>query len=439
MWYRVRWWLSGIVAHAVTFLLFTGFEVVGASVEHRGPRLIVANHLSGLLDAVVVTRTVGGLPNILARSTLFTNVFAKAALRSLGVIPLYRRSDDADTAKNESSFRDVTKALVKGRTVLIFPEGHQTDQQALQEIRTGAARMALEAIEAGASNLAIVPIGITYEDKISARSRVLVTVGQKITVDEIERLARGGELTDANHQLVNDLTGVVEERLTAISPGFGSLVRERMMMLAASIHLHTSLQKPFTEPAMSELRGVAQRLADTVGPDDAVALDATGRYQFALTASGLHDEQVQPRPTVSQVAHVVFKKGLIVLVMAPLALLGLVWNLAAIVLVILVGALVRSPASKGTVRAATAVVVFPLSWTVMYLVIRPPSVWLALFLIIVGLVFLILGFGQLLDLFDAVADWWAVHNSAALLPDLKELRADSEAELAALLGEPPDG
>ena len=167
MWYRVRWWLSGIVAHAVTFLLFTGFEVVGASVDHRGPRLIVANHLSGLLDAVVVTRTVGGLPNILARSTLFTNVFAKAALRSLGVIPLYRRSDHADTAKNESSFRDVTKALVKGRTVLIFPEGHQTDQQALQEIRTGAARMALEAIDAGASNLAIIPIGITYEDKMA--------------------------------------------------------------------------------------------------------------------------------------------------------------------------------------------------------------------------------------------------------------------------------
>jgi 1-acyl-sn-glycerol-3-phosphate acyltransferase len=439
MWYRVRWWLSGIVAHAVTFLLFTGFEVVGASVDHRGPRLIVANHLSGLLDAVVVTRTVGGLPNILARSTLFTNVFAKAALRSLGVIPLYRRSDHADTAKNESSFRDVTKALVKGRTVLIFPEGHQTDRQALQEIRTGAARMALEAIDAGASNLAIIPIGIAYEDKISARSRVLVVVGDKITADEIERLAHAGGLTDADHQLVRSLTGVVEERLTAVSPGFGSLVRERMMMLAASIHLHTSLQKPFTEPAMSELRGVAQRLADTVGSDDAVALDATGRYLFALTASGLHDEQVQPRPTVSQVAHVVFKKGLIVLVMAPLALLGLVWNLAAIVLVVLVGALVRSPASKGTVRAATAVVVFPLSWTLMYIVVRPPNVWLALFLIIVGLVFLVLGFAQLLDLFDAVADWWAVHNSAALLSDLRELRARSEAELVSLLSGSPDG
>ncbi|MFV9673414.1 MAG: 1-acyl-sn-glycerol-3-phosphate acyltransferase, partial [Acidimicrobiia bacterium] len=250
MFYRIRWWLAGAFARIYTLVLFKGVEVDG-SADHDGPRLIVANHFGGLVDAIVVVQALGGLPHIVAKSTLFKRLPLKLGLRALGVVPVYRQSDHSDTAKNASSFDEVSKVLAKGRTVLIFPEGTVTDTQQLQKVRTGAARMALSAIESGVQNLAIIPVGITYEDKVSSRSRVLVEVGERITEAEIIDLADGKEPEEANRALVAQVTGLVAERLGAVSPDYGSLVRERTMMLAASIHLRTGMSKAFSEPTMA--------------------------------------------------------------------------------------------------------------------------------------------------------------------------------------------
>jgi glycerol-3-phosphate O-acyltransferase/dihydroxyacetone phosphate acyltransferase len=432
--YRIRWWLAGAFARIYTLVLFKGVEVDG-SADHDGPRLIVANHFGGLVDAIVVVRALGGLPHIVAKSTLFKRLPLRLGLRALGVVPVYRRADHSDTAKNTSSFHEVAKVLAKGQTVLIFPEGTVTDTQELQKVRTGAARMALSAIESGVENLAIIPVGITYEDKVSSRSRVLVEVGERINEDEILALAGGKEPTESNRVLVDQVTALVADRLGAVSPDFGSLVRERTMMLAASIHLRTGMSKAFSEPTMAELRTVAQELANSRHEGDENRLAATGRYQLALTASGLEDDQIQPLPKTKDLARVALVKGIIVMLMAPFALLGLTANFIAILLVMAVGALVKEPVSKGTARVITGIVVFPLSWIILVLLGDPTVVWFAFLLVFVGLVFLVLGITQVVDLFEALSGWWAVRNHLALLPDLSMLRAKADAELSTILGE----
>jgi len=432
MMYRMRWWLAGAIARVYTRFLFKSFEVTGA-VEHDGPTLIVANHLSGLLDAVVIMRLLGGIPHILAKSTLFEPDPVGMVFRALGIIPVYRRSDDVDIENNEATFSEVTKVLVRGRTVLLFPEGRVTDNQELQTIRTGAARMALDAMDAGAEGLTIVPVGITYESKIASRPRVLVEVGDSITAAEIQGPAGDGSVDESNHALVDEVTEIVADRLGAVSPEYGSFVRERMMMFAASIQLRTSMTSPFAEPKMSELRAVAQRLAHVVDADDTSRLVATGRYQLAVTACGLEDNQIQPRPRSRDAGRIVTRKGIVVLLMAPIALFGLVANLAAILLVIAAGAMVTKPMTKGTARAITGVVAFPVSWAVLIAVSNPPQPLLALVFIIVGLVVLIIGFNQLIDLTAAALDWWSIHNSRSLLPELTALRSDAETELGLIL------
>ncbi len=432
--YRIRWWLAGAFARIYTLVLFKGVEVDG-SARHDGPRLIVANHFGGLVDAIVVVRALGGLPYIVAKSTLFKRLPMRLGLRALGVVPVYRQMDHSDTAKNTSSFHEVAKVLSKGRTVLIFPEGTVTDTQELQKVRTGAARMALSAIEAGVQNLAIIPVGITYEDKVSSRSRVLVEVGDRITEDEIVELAGRQEPRESDRVLVDQVTSLIAERLGAVSPDFGSLVRERTMMLAASIHLRTGMSKAFSEPTMAELRTVAQELASSIDVRDENRLAATGRYQLALTASGLGDDQIQPMPKTTDLARVALVKGIIVVAMAPFALLGLTANFVAILLVMAVGALVKEPVSKGTARVITGMVVFPLSWIVLLILSDPNTVWIALLFVIVGLVFLVLGITQVVDLFEALSGWWAVRNHLALLPDLTKLRIEADTELSDILGE----
>lgn len=429
--YRVRWWFGGLVARLWTIVMFDGVEVTGRR-PHDGPRLIVANHFGGLVDAIVVVRALGGMPHIVAKSTLFKTVPLRWILRILGVVPVYRQADHSDMTKNTSSFDEVAKALRKGRSVLIFPEGTVTDTQQLQRVRTGAARMAARAIETGTENLAIVPVGITYEDKVSTRSRVLVEVGEPIMHDEIIDLAGGTEIGEGNRQLVADLTDVTRTRLAAVSPDYGSLIRERTMMLAASIRVRSSMTKAYDEPSMSELRSVAQHLGTATRGGDDTQLAETGAYQLALSASGLEDHHVQPPPKARDLAAVATRKALIVLVLSPFALAGLVVNLIAIALIVLVGAFVKEPVSKGTARVVTGIVVFPLLWITLA-AFDDSWRWLAPFLAFVGLIFLVLLVTQVIDLFEAFTSWWLVRNHLALVPDLQERRAEADAELSRLL------
>jgi hypothetical protein len=266
---------------------------------------------------------------------------------------------------------------------------------------------------------------------------VLVEVGDHITQSEIERLAGTEDVAEDNHRLVRELTEEIRVRLTAVAPEYGSLVRERSMMQAASVHLRTSMTKAFDEPSMGDLRDVAQRLAMSPEGRDSSTFTQTGRYQLALAGCGLEDHQVQPTPRARDLARLALRKVLILLVLAPFALLGLVWNLIAILAVIGVGVLVKEPVSKGTARVVTGLVMFPAMWIIQIALTGAEPWILALLLQFAGLIFVVILVSQVIDLFEALTDWWAVRNHIGLFPTLLSVRSRAEAELAAIVdGEP---
>src|ERR1051325_11088448 len=162
-------------------------------IPRQRPLLLVVNHPNALVDALLVGWVVPRRVLITAKSTLFTNPFAALFLRWFGVLPLRRASDEVrradgqplDAARNLDTFRAVHDALAGGGTVLIFPEGRTPEEPALAPLKTGAARMALHARDAGdVLGLAVVPIGLVFERKEAPRSRVLVQIGEPILVDQ---------------------------------------------------------------------------------------------------------------------------------------------------------------------------------------------------------------------------------------------------------------
>jgi len=425
--------LARLVAGFVTRGLFRGFEMTGVA-SHDGPRLIVANHFNGFVDAVVLVRALGGLPHFIAKSTLFERLPMRLLLGFLGVIPVYRRVDQADVSENRSSFNEVHAALAKGQTVLIFPEGTVTDSQQLQTIRTGAARITLGAMADGVRNIVVVPMGVTYEDKVATRSRVLVEVGAPINADEdLTALAEGDEVDPANHALVRATTDLIRQRLTVVSPDYGSFLRERVMMSAAEIHVRTNDDQAFSLPPLSEIRAVSQRLANL--PDDRSdqVLDGVGRYDLALSATGLRDDQINPTPQLPDLARVVARKGVIVLLLLPFALVGLLANLVPTLVVYLVGAAIREPVTKGTARVLTALVVFPLAWIIQLLLVHPDYMWLALVMMVLGAVLLLVLFRQALELIEAAITYSSVRSRRYLLDDLGHLRQQADADMTRAL------
>jgi glycerol-3-phosphate O-acyltransferase/dihydroxyacetone phosphate acyltransferase len=150
---------------------------------------VVANHPNALVDAMLVGTTVSRRVLITARATLFEKRILAGLLRRIGVVPLLRVQDapaviGAPTllVRNDTSLDRVTDALRLGEVVLIFPEGISHDRSSLAPLKSGAARIALQAFAKGAQNLCILPIGLVYEEKERPGSRILIKVGRPIDV-----------------------------------------------------------------------------------------------------------------------------------------------------------------------------------------------------------------------------------------------------------------
>jgi 1-acyl-sn-glycerol-3-phosphate acyltransferase len=202
-------------------------------IPREGPLLIVVNHPNALVDALLVIRHVPRRVLLTAKGTLFANPIARVLLGWMGVVPLHRASDAeragmrADPARNRGSFRAVVTALQRGDAVMIFPEGKSHDEPTLAPLKSGAARMALEAsTQPAAPGLTILPIGLSFERKDEPRTRVLVRVGAPLEMAPWIRPERGA--ADA-------LTSEIDSRLRAVTLNYESTDDAARVLRVASV------------------------------------------------------------------------------------------------------------------------------------------------------------------------------------------------------------
>jgi 1-acyl-sn-glycerol-3-phosphate acyltransferase len=204
-------------------------------IPRRGPILFVVNHPNALVDAMLVGWVVPRRVLLTAKATLFRNPIGATLLRWVGVVPLRRASDEKtprgplDPSRNEDTFVAVRRALKAGDAVLIFPEGKSHDEPAMAPLRTGAARMALDAWNSGAApTLAIVPVGLTFERKDTPRTRVLVQVGEPLRLERWCATEHG--------RPVEELTAEIDARLRAVTLNYASAEEAaRTVRLASTI------------------------------------------------------------------------------------------------------------------------------------------------------------------------------------------------------------
>ncbi len=225
---------------------YRDIEVVGAERIPSGvPLLLAVNHPNNVVDALVVLRVVPRRVRITAKATLWANPILRVAFRWYGVIPLRRVKDEpaavtarSNPARNLDAFRAVLDTLEAKHAVLIFPEGISHSQSQLAPLRSGLARLALQARdERNIRGLTILPIGLVFEKKWAPRTRILAHVGEPIILDGWRTSRRrnlpdapgnsgapksesGEESKDRNADAVAALTAEVDERLRATTVNF---------------------------------------------------------------------------------------------------------------------------------------------------------------------------------------------------------------------------
>jgi len=205
----VRALLRGAIA-----VFFREVHVEGREhIPETGPVLFAGNHPNSLIDPVLVIATSGRVVSFAAKDMLFRAPLGWI-LRAVGAVPIARKMDHGDGPRdNRDALNALCRVLGKGGAMGIFPEGLSHDAPQLQELKTGAARIALQtAADHPDRPVAIVPVGLTYIRRKRFRSRALVQYGTPILVD-----AEAGERALGDMRIeAREVTARVEESLRSL-------------------------------------------------------------------------------------------------------------------------------------------------------------------------------------------------------------------------------
>jgi 1-acyl-sn-glycerol-3-phosphate acyltransferase len=268
--YGLLRWITGIALH----WFYSDIRIVGAEkIPASSPLLIAVNHQNALVDSLIVGWLVPRRITMTAKATLADNPFIAILFRILHVVPLRRVSDEIrkqnglsiDRSRNARAFEEIFDLLEANGALLIFPEGKSHNEAGLEPLKTGLARVALQARdERGITSLRILPLGLVFEDKGTPGTGVGVHVGTAIEMDSW----RGSDHTMLTREIADRLRAVSEdaglprkdfnqteesantmrEQAIAIAAWWGRLTHELPVRMARKLAVKRSTDAD--EPAM---------------------------------------------------------------------------------------------------------------------------------------------------------------------------------------------
>ena len=267
--YELLRWITGIALH----WFYNDIRMTGAErIPVNGPLLIAVNHQNALVDSLVVAWLVPRRVSMTAKATLVDNPFIAFLFRMLHVVPLSRVSDEVrkqngpvNRSRNAQAFAEIFKLLDRDGTLLIFPEGKSHNEAGLEPLKTGLARVALQARdERGITGLRILPLGLVFEDKGTPGTAVGAQVGAVIEMDSwqgtdhtiltqeiadrLRAVSEGAELPRKESVQPRESSDSLRERIIALAAWWGRLTHELPVRMARSMAVKRSTDAD--QPAM---------------------------------------------------------------------------------------------------------------------------------------------------------------------------------------------
>jgi glycerol-3-phosphate O-acyltransferase/dihydroxyacetone phosphate acyltransferase len=343
----------------------------------QGPVLLCINHPNNLIDSLLVGTVVSRTVHYLATAALFRQPAVAWLLRHCGAIPVYRRQDDPDKMdRNVETFAACLAALGEGRVVAIYPEGTTHAEARVQRIKTGAARIALayeaerQARGGAGRELAVIPVGLTFQARKSFRGRVLVAFGPPIPVTPHLAAYRedAGKAVDA---LTTRIQWAMESQVVhAARIDTAELVQAIQELYGDDLVRQLEAERGLGRREIDPLR-LARAIADAVTHFRSREPERVERiwqriqgYRALLAGYRVRDQAVQARLAPPRMARRLRASGLAVVGLPLFAYGAVVNSLPYFGPRWLSRRLARKETDYATVRLLASIVAFPLCWSV---------------------------------------------------------------------------
>jgi len=312
---------------------------------------MVANHHSGLVAPAVLIATLPRVPRFLAKAVLWNVKYLplRPLLNGAKAIPVHRVKDGG--GDNDSMFSATHDSLEAGEAIALFGEGVSHDMPGLLDLKTGAARIAL-----GVDGpVAIVPVGLMYDDRARYRSHVNVYVGEVIEVV-------GSSGGDHDRDAVVALTSTITDGLEAVAPSWDTWRQYDDARIAARLTVAARPDLAYGQ--------VLTTLNNAIDGDDAEAAkmcDAVERFEDEVDRIGIELDVVvdEPREDLENIN----RRSLIESVLWwPIVVIGRLLNIVPFLTV-------RNAAKRqklnfrATFKILLGVFVYPIWWLALGLVI----------------------------------------------------------------------
>lgn len=351
------------LARTVLRLFYREVELVGLhNLPPTGPVIVVANHTNSLVDGAMVTGFLPRIPRLVAASTVWRYTPLIPLIKMAGVIPIYRKAEVAGAAqRNRSTFEATSRHLIDNGVIAVFPEGESHNEPRVKPLKSGTARMAIRAqSECRATQVRIVPVGLSYDAKGRFRSRALMELGEPISVPAEPPEAGRGAATRA-------LTNAIQQGLIDVTQNYENRDLARLIGRAAEM-FEAPQPNVSSQPALAATserrRDFIQRYAwlrKAHPAQTAAAWETFSAYDAELRANGLRDAHIGMQASAADWRRHILR-GLAALgLRLPVALVGMALNFLPF-LIVQVLALRRDPDLRATWQVFPSVILAPVFW-----------------------------------------------------------------------------
>lgn len=399
--YQLMRWVLGL---ALGFYFRRIERFHAERVPTNGPILLTANHPNSVTDPFVIGASLPRKVNFMATVQLFRFAPLKWLLMHCGVIPVNRVKDDPKAMRSVmDTFEAVYRVLERGEAVALFPEGITHDDPQLKEVKSGAARMALELEHrhGGKLGLQIVPVGLTFSAKELYRSEALVNFGAPIRATDF--------LVDYETQrkeCIRKLSAEIESRIQALILHIPDLEQARVINAVKRLYLERlqvgdQAVENSTTPRADEL-ALTQHISAAVQqiyreqPQTAQAFtNQLNRYEIWLARLRISDTELAQFQNHGVRRRRNLLKAILGVVLLPIAIYGWIFRLPPALLVTWAVHKFANPnirkAQVSTATIVAGVIAFSLFYALFIGVCHwefgwPVSLWFGLSLPVTGLI-----------------------------------------------------